>query len=124
MDTILIVDDSKTIQKQVTLFANKHYPQMKVVAANSGEDALMIIPDLKDNVAVAIFDYNMDGITGLELIEKAKEYISLKKIVLCTANVQETIQSKAGQTGVRFKEKPLTIDSFKEVVDSILEANK
>jgi CheY-like chemotaxis protein len=122
MATILIVDDSKTIQKQVSMFSQTNYPDIKVVTASSGEEALELIPHIKEDIVAAIFDYNMDGMTGLELIEKVKPFISMDKIILCTANIQETIQTKAMNSGVRFQEKPLTNDIFKEIISKIIQS--
>lgn len=119
MPILLIVDDSKTIQKQIISFCSKNFPDLNVVAANSGEEALALIPEIKENIVVAIFDYNMAGITGIELIEAVKEMIPLKKIILCTANIQKTISTRALELGVTHKEKPLTSETFREVVSLI-----
>jgi two-component system chemotaxis response regulator CheY len=123
MGILLIVDDSKTIQKQITIFSQKHYPDLKVVTASSAEEALKVIPSIIKDIKVAIFDFNMEGMTGLELIEKVKDVIPTNKIILCTANIQEAIKSKATSTGVHFKEKPLTIENFKPTVDEVLKGS-
>lgn len=122
MDTLLIVDDSRTIQKQITALTAKFFPQLKVVTASSGEEALNMIPDIAKNIAVAIFDYNMDGMSGVELAHKIKDKIPLKKIVLCTANIQEAIEKKASEEGISFHPKPLTSENFKPLVDKLLNA--
>jgi len=120
MSILLIVDDSKTIQKQITHFTAQHFPELKVVTASSAEEALTLIPGIIKDLRVAIFDFNMDGMTGLELIEKVKDIIPTNKIILCTANIQEAIKAKAHGHGVNFKEKPLTMDNFKETINIVL----
>lgn len=122
MPIILIVDDSKTIQKQVTKFAELDFPDFEVVKFSSGEEALEIIPTIKDDISVAIVDYNMNGMNGLELIDKIKHLIPVNKIILCTANIQETIKGKAQNIGIHFKEKPLTIENFKPTLSEVLGA--
>jgi two-component system chemotaxis response regulator CheY len=122
MDTVLIVDDSRTIQKQVSQLVLKFYPNYKIITCSSGEEAMLIIPDIKNQIAVAIFDFNMNGMTGLELVDKSKSYIDQHRIILCTANIQEAIQNKAQELGVHFKEKPLTSDNFREIFEQVLKA--
>lgn len=120
MSIILIVDDSKTIQKQVSKFAQDDFPEHSVVRASSGEEALELIPKIKDDICVAIIDFNMNGMNGLELIEKIKGIIPVEKIILCTANIQETIKNKAKTSGIHFKEKPLTSENFKPTLNEVL----
>lgn len=120
MGKLLIVDDSRTIQKQIMILTKSAYPHLEVIAASSGEEALKIIPDIKDDIKIAIFDYNMEGMTGLELVEKARQYIDIKRIILCSANIQESIRNKALLHGVIFKEKPLNPDNFKLIIDQVL----
>lgn len=122
MSIILIVDDSKTIQKQVAKFAQDDFPEFTVVKASSGEEALELIPAIKDDIGVAIIDFNMNGMNGLELIEKMKHLIKPEKIILCTANIQETIKGKAKSSGIHFKEKPLTSENFKSTLNEVLGA--
>lgn len=123
MAVLLLVDDSRTIQKQVSMFCSTNFPDIKIVTASSGEEALALIPTIQNDICLAIFDYNMDGMTGLELIEQAKKFIPLNKIVLCSANIQEAIQTKTKEQGVRFKEKPLTNNSFIELLNEVLGSN-
>ena len=122
MKNIVIVDDSKTIQLQVQSFAKKLFPNINVVAAKSGEEALEKFPKIEGDLLVALIDYNMDGMTGLELIQQLDD-IDRSHIVLCTANIQESIYQKAEKQGVTLIEKPLTKDKFESIVNNFLKVS-
>lgn len=118
----MIVDDSKIIHKQITFFASEHFKGHKVLTATTGEDAIKVIEMHLNQIEALIVDFNMEGMTGLELIEKIKNenLIPLSKIILCTANIQHAIKSKAHNLNVTFKEKPLNSESFKNAVIKII----
>ncbi|MCB9062265.1 MAG: response regulator [Halobacteriovoraceae bacterium] len=118
MKSILVVDDSKTIQKQITYFCNETFPDIKVITASSGEEATEIVMSSTENFLGAILDYNMKGMNGVELSEKISEKIPYSQMVLCTANVQEMVRAKAESAGLTFIEKPLTIEKFEEIMET------
>ena len=50
---------------------------------------------------------NMPGMSGLELAEKLRTSHPDIRLALLTANVQESIQRRAADLGVRFFRKPI-----------------
>lgn len=120
MKAILVVDDSKTIQKQITYFAQESFPDYKVVTASSGEEAVEMMKTTTEDFLGAILDYNMKGMNGVELSEQIRDKIDVAQMVLCTANVQEMVRAKAETAGLTFIEKPLTIEKFEEIIDTFL----
>jgi CheY-like chemotaxis protein len=119
---IMIVDDSKIIHKQITFFASEHFKDYKVLTAINGDEAIITIEKYLNQIEAIIIDFNMEGMTGLELIEKIKSenLLPISKIILCTANIQHAIKTKAQNLNITFKEKPLNSESFKEVVTKII----
>ena len=115
MRNIAVVDDSRVIQKQTKGFLIRVFGEVAVHMYSSGEEAFEGISKMEEKIDFAIFDYNMDGITGLELAEKVKEYIPVGRIFLCTANIQQGIRDKAEELGVTFLEKPMTLDLMETV---------
>lgn len=122
---ILIVDDSKIIHKQIAFFSNVHFKEYGVLTAENGNEAIKIIQQYFQQIEAIIVDFNMEGMTGIELIEKiARDNLfPLSKIILCTANIQHAIKSKAQGLNITFKEKPLNSESFKESISKILGNN-
>jgi two-component system, chemotaxis family, chemotaxis protein CheY len=69
MSTILIVDDSSTIRRQVAAALTP--AGFHVVEADDGEDALMqLLGGLE--VALVICDVNMPKLSGLDLLERLR----------------------------------------------------
>ncbi|MBL4907742.1 MAG: response regulator [Sneathiella sp.] len=118
MLTVLVVDDSKLAQlmlrKAITSFA----PGYNIIMAKDGEEAFDLYQ--KNTPDIAMIDYNMPGINGIELIQKLRTIDKEMPIALCTANIQTTIQNKAKNLNVAFIAKPVT----NETVAQFLEKNR
>ncbi|MEC9283819.1 MAG: response regulator [Bdellovibrionota bacterium] len=108
MVKILIVDDSITVRAQTKKLLSAELPESEFVLASSGEEAMGL---LDANVFdLCILDYNMDGITGLDLAQEILKRDQPSDIYLCTANAQAIIQQKCQELGIGFMEKPIDID--------------
>ena len=97
------------------------FPEINVVTAQSGEEALEKFATIEGDIVIAFIDYNMEGMNGLELITQLQG-VDHSKFLLCTANIQESIYKKAAKQGISLIEKPLTKEKFKTVVNNILKA--
>lgn len=111
---LLIVDDSRTSRMLVRNQINRLRPDWQMIEASSGEESLVVIENrLPDFISM---DVNMSGMSGLE----AASHIRLKypevRIVLCTANIQESIRNAVAKANIGFVSKPITERS---VIDSI-----
>lgn len=111
---LLIVDDSRTSRMLIRNQINRLRPNWRMIEASSGEESLSVIEDqLPDFISM---DVNMPGISGLE----AAGHIRLKypevRIVLCTANIQESIRNAVAKANIGFVSKPITERS---VIDSL-----
>lgn len=106
MTRVLIVDDSLTVRAQTKKQLSEVLENPEFVLASSGEEA---VEKLEQEYDLYILDYNMEGMTGLELAEKILEKDSASKLYLCTANSQEYVKSKCDEMGIQFMEKPLDV---------------
>ncbi|MBL0955348.1 MAG: response regulator [Leptospira sp.] len=126
MSNILVVDDSPAVLKIVRLALSSQ--GHNIIICDSGELAL---ETLKTNpkIALGIFDFNMPGISGIELIQKSKKiktHLKFKIIILSVENKPEII-SKALLEGADawivkpFKNEDLIkkVNELVEVYDSI-----
>ena len=103
---VLIVDDSIVSRMMVRGTVESFLPEVTIIEAKGGEHCLsQLTPDSK--IDIALFDYNMPGMTGLELISAVEKLISIPKRALLTANIQDEIKQKAEQAGVTFLNKPI-----------------
>ena len=119
MAIILAVDDSKVIIKQYERYAKEYFPEATFVSANDGVDALEIVKKLEDEVMFAIIDYNMKIMDGIELVENIKDIIDPEKMVICSANLQQSLQVKIEELGIGFVSKPVSSDKFKQIIEII-----
>jgi CheY-like chemotaxis protein len=74
----------------------------EVFTASDGEDALRIIQSSEKNHEppdLLLTDFRMPGMTGLELIKSAREFIPGIKIILMTAYGDDHIQNQTKKLG-------------------------
>ncbi|MBK7352533.1 MAG: response regulator [Nitrosomonas sp.] len=111
---LLIVDDSRTsrmlIRKQITHLR----PNWQMIEASSGEESLSMIKNqLPDFISM---DVNMPGISGLEAADHIRFKYPEVRIVLCTANIQESIRNAVAKANIGFVSKPITERSVTESI--------
>lgn len=88
---------------------------LKVITVSSGEEALAMIEDL--NIDVAVVDFAMVGINGIETLKQIKEKRSDIEVIMLTG--QGTIQNgiEAMKNGaIDYLEKPVDINILMEKI--------
>ena len=86
---IVTVDDDPSVSRAVARDLRRKYGERnRIVRAESGEDALDALRQMKlrgDQVAVILADYRMPGLTGIEFLERAMDVYPYARRVLLTA---------------------------------------
>lgn len=91
---VLIVDDYPGVLSSLELmFQSLGY---EVVTAGSGREALALL----EGTDVAVFDYEMPGMNGLELLRSARERRPDLPVILFSAHIPETVARAAFEAGV------------------------
>ncbi len=119
MISILIVDDSKTSRMMLRHWLQGLHPEAQIVEAESGEEGLLRVEGNAGAFSLVIVDYNMVGMNGLDFIQQVMDRIDPKRILLCTANVQDIIRERAANMGVTFLAKPITPVKIKQFLSEI-----
>lgn len=115
MPTLLIVDDSSVSRMMIKGRVVGLQPDWTVIEAASGDAAIgMVTPDAPDFITM---DVNMPGISGFEAVERIRQTNQQVRIVVLTANIQESSREKANQLGVKFVQKPATLAAVQQAVD-------
>jgi two-component system chemotaxis response regulator CheY len=102
---LLIVDDARTSRMIIKGIVAKLRPTWRIVEAASGDEALLRVGE--EAPAYISMDVNMPGMTGLEAAGRIRLRHPEINIVLCTANVQESIRNAAEKAGIHFVAKPI-----------------
>ena len=114
---VLIVDDSIVSRMMVKEIVKSQIPEVTIVEAGGGEQCLSQITT-ESKIDIALFDYNMPGMTGLELISAVEKLITIPKRALLTANIQDEIKQQADLAGVTFLNKPISEDIISHFLNS------
>lgn len=108
---ILIVDDSKLARLVAGKTIRALQPDWERVEAGNAEEALAI--NAAQKIDVALLDFNMPGMDGLELAAALRALRPTMPIALITANVQDEVIARARAVNAAFVGKPLTEDGLR-----------
>jgi two-component system chemotaxis response regulator CheY len=116
----LLVEDSPTM-RQLIVFALKRVPDLEIVEASDGVDALKKLPD--GTFDLVLTDINMPIMDGLKLISLMKNnplYRDIPVVVITTEGAKED-REKGMALGARsYITKPVQTNSLLKVVKEIL----
>ena len=107
---ILIVDDSKLARMVMTSSLRRLRPEFDLVEATNATDALDAVSNA--GVDVALIDFNMPGMDGLELVARVRRTKPQMPIAIVSANIQEEIIGRARELNAAFIAKPLTDEAL------------
>jgi len=113
MIKILILDDEKGLCDQLKKYFG--YRGYTVFAVTSGKEALSVIKN--ESPQILVLDIRMDGITGLDVLKKAKEDNPNVKAVMITGLDDEVTKKQAKQIGAdEYLTKPFSYDVLEKLV--------
>lgn len=117
---LLIVDDSKVSRMRIRAFFAAHCPSWVLQEAGTGDEAISISREfLPDFVTM---DVNMPGISGFEAAPQIIALNSNVRVVMLTANIQESSKQMAASLNLNFVAKPATEASLQQALDYMLVA--
>jgi CheY-like chemotaxis protein len=108
---ILIVDDSKLARLVAGKTIKALQPEWERLEASNAEEALAIVAARQ--VDVALLDFNMPGMDGLELAAALRALRPTMPLALITANVQDEVIARARAVNAAFVGKPLTEEGLR-----------
>jgi CheY-like chemotaxis protein len=109
--TILIVDDSKLARIVLSKAIAALQPDWTRVEAGNADEALAVID--RQQIDVAVLDYNMPGRDGLDLAAELRSRFPSMSIAVATANVQDEVIAAAKAANATFISKPVTEDGMR-----------
>lgn len=117
---LLIVDDSRVSRMMIRTFFAKRCPAWSILDAGSGDEAIGIAKDAKPDFVT--MDVNMPGINGFEAAKQLLEMDAKVRIVMLTANIQESSRNEAASLRLHFVAKPATEASLQQTLNLLIGA--
>ena len=112
---ILIVDDSATVRRIVEKVLQKSIFNLHIDQAADGPSAIEAVK--AKGYRIIFTDFNMPGMTGIELAERLEAYRRGADVIVMSTEMSETLDQAAQRVGARaFLRKPF----YPADVDSIL----
>lgn len=122
-ERILLVEDERELLTYLErLFENYGY---NFYSAESGEKAIDIFQQKKENIDILISDVIMTGMDGVELADKLKKKKEDLKVILTSGYPSKKIaRSKIKEQGYAFIQKPYNISKLIKLVKKKLQEEK
>ncbi len=111
---LLIVDDSKVSRMVIRARILDVQPDWHIIEAANGAEAIELVD--KDTPDFCTMDINMPGILGTDAAEQILAKHPSIRIVIFSANIQESFQNRASSIGAIFVAKPVTERSIAEAM--------
>jgi CheY-like chemotaxis protein len=116
---ILIVDDEVSILRVLSDSLGSRGGVDEIVTATDGPSALAHLG--RSPFDLVITDYRMTGMNGLELIDAIRSIQPRARVILMTAFGNDELQEEARRRqAYRYLVKPLTVNTFRQVVEEAL----
>ena len=107
---VLVVDDSKLARMVIASAFRRIRPEWTLVESVNADEALTMVSG--GAVDIALIDFNMPGIDGLELVARIRKTYPAMPVAVVSANIQDEIIGRARELNAGFIPKPLTDDAL------------
>lgn len=115
---ILLVDDDATLLEYLsTVLRHAGYDTLE---ANSAPEALQRIAEREADIALALLDINMPGMSGLDLARRLKDHTSVPFMFLSSVDDAESARQAASHGAVGFLVKPVDAGRLLPAFESAL----
>ncbi len=115
---LLIVDDSKVSRMLIRARIKDVQADWEIIEAASGDEGIAAVREHMPDYCT--MDINMPGMLGTDAAEQILTIAPQTRVVIFSANIQETFQDKASAMGATFIAKPVTEKTIAEVIQYFL----
>ena len=120
MDKLLLIDDEADVRYSFERIFGQEVG-LELHTAGSGEEALGLIPQLRPDLV--IMDVRMGGLTGIETLQRLREFDSKTPVILMTAfGTTQTAIAAMKHGAYDYVLKPFDVPKLKELVANALAA--
>jgi len=122
MNTLLVVDDEKSVRYSFTSMFEDEY---RILTAGDGSEALEIFERESDNIDVVFLDVRMPGLSGIDVLKKIKGQRPNLPVVIMTAFSDSDTAIEAMKEGAfDYLIKPFYDDRLKEVIEKAIASSR
>lgn len=104
---LLVVDDSASMRAVIQAELGERMPDVRILTAASGEEALAIAE--QQVIDAATLEFHMPGLDGLELLRQLRNKRPAGRYALLTADLAESPAREASWLGALYCPKPMTV---------------
>jgi CheY-like chemotaxis protein len=115
---LLVVDDSKVSRMIIRARVLAVHPNWEIIEASTGADGISMVKEHQPDFCT--MDINMPGMLGTEAAEIILKDAPTTRVVIFSANIQESFQDRATAMGAIFVAKPITEKSIAEALHYFL----
>jgi two-component system chemotaxis response regulator CheY len=115
---LLIVDDSKVSRIRIRAFFTAHCPSWDIQEVGTGDEAIAINREWAPDFVT--MDVNMPGMSGFEAAPQIMALNPKVRVIMLTANIQESSKQMAASLKLNFVAKPATEASLQQALDYML----
>lgn len=120
---ILIVDDHRDVIRLLHSALDSLEHKFEIIEAPSGEEAFLEVAQNK--IDLAVIDYLLPGMSGLELMAKIKARNPEAQIILVSGSKERKIRKELKEAGAfAFFEKPISLTDFLDAVERSLDLKR
>ncbi len=102
---VIAIDDSKLALSQVERLIKEIIPNMEILKFQNPREGIEIAKKQCAEIDFILVDYNMDTMTGLDVIDEIISLYKVNQIALLTANTQSSIKEEVEKRGIHFLSK-------------------
>ncbi|MBC3831330.1 response regulator [Undibacterium amnicola] len=115
---LLVVDDSKVSRMIIRARVLAVQPDWEIIEASTGAEGIAMVKEHQPDFCT--MDINMPGMLGTEAAEIILGDNPTIRVVIFSANIQESFQDRATAMGAIFVAKPITEKSIAEALHYFL----
>jgi len=115
---LLVVDDSKVSRMIIRARVLAVHPDWEIIEASTGAEGIAMVKEHQPDFCT--MDINMPGMLGTEAAEIILKDTPTIRVVIFSANIQESFQDRATAMGAIFVAKPITEKSIAEALHYFL----
>ncbi len=116
--TILVAEDEDSVRAMITSALRRR--GYTVLAVQSGDEALAELERNQSEIGVLLTDVVMPGISGLELIQRARRGRPSLRAICMSGYMPIAFEVGRGVPDVRFIGKPFTLSSLEDTIREVL----